>query len=44
VDIWEHVGVVLEAMKGIAAELGLDGRLAAGTVGLFQAQGDRPEH
>lgn len=28
-DIWEHVGVVLEAMKGIAAELGLDGRLAA---------------
>ena len=29
-DVWEHVGVVLEAMKGIAAELGLDGRLAAG--------------
>ncbi len=28
-DLWEHVGVVLEAMKGIAAELGLDGRLAA---------------
>jgi putative nucleotidyltransferase with HDIG domain len=28
VDLWEHVGVVLEAMKGIAAELGLDGRLA----------------
>ena len=28
-DVWEHVGVVLEAMKGIAAELGLDGRLAA---------------
>ena len=28
VDIWEHVAVVLEAMKGIAAELGLDGRLA----------------
>jgi predicted hydrolase (HD superfamily) len=27
-DIWEHVGIVLEAMKGIAAELGLDGRLA----------------
>lgn len=26
-DIWEHVGIVLEAMKGIAAELGLDGRL-----------------
>ncbi len=29
VDLWEHVGVVLEAMKGIAADLGLDGRLAA---------------
>ena len=28
VDTWEHVGVVLEAMKGIAADLGLDGRLA----------------
>lgn len=28
IDTWEHVGVVLEAMKGIAAELGLDGRLA----------------
>jgi putative nucleotidyltransferase with HDIG domain len=30
VDTWEHVTVVLEAMKGIAPELGLDGRLAAG--------------
>lgn len=30
VELWEHVGVVLEAMKGIAAELGLDGSLAAG--------------
>jgi putative nucleotidyltransferase with HDIG domain len=29
VELWEHVGVVLEAMKGIAADLGLDGRLAA---------------
>jgi predicted hydrolase (HD superfamily) len=28
IDIWEHVAVVLEAMKGIAAELGLDGRMA----------------
>jgi len=28
IDIWEHVAVVLEAMKGSAAELGLDGRLA----------------
>ena len=28
IDTWEHVGIVLEAMKGIAAELGLDGRLA----------------
>jgi putative nucleotidyltransferase with HDIG domain len=25
VELWEHVSVVLEAMKGIAAELGLDG-------------------
>ncbi len=29
VELWEHVGIVLEAMKGIAAELELDGRLAA---------------
>ncbi len=29
-DLWEHVGIVLEAMKSIAAELELDGRLAAG--------------
>jgi predicted hydrolase (HD superfamily) len=29
VDLWEHVAVVLQAMKGIAADLGLDGRLAA---------------
>jgi putative nucleotidyltransferase with HDIG domain len=28
VDIWTHVGIVLDAMKGIAGELGLDGRLA----------------
>jgi len=28
VDLWEHVGIVLEAMKGIAPDLGLDGRLA----------------
>ena len=28
IDTWEHVGIVLEAMKGIAAGLGLDGRLA----------------
>ena len=25
VDVWEHVGVVLAAMQGIAGELGLDG-------------------
>jgi putative nucleotidyltransferase with HDIG domain len=25
VELWEHVGVVLEAMKGIAGDLGLDG-------------------
>ena len=28
-DLWEHVGSVLAAMQGIAAELDLDGRLAA---------------
>jgi putative nucleotidyltransferase with HDIG domain len=28
VDLWEHVGRVLQAMVGIAPELGLDGRLA----------------
>lgn len=28
VELWEHVGVVLEAMKGIAGEIGLDGQLA----------------
>ncbi len=28
VDLWEHVGVVLQAMQGIAAELGLDGSRA----------------
>jgi putative nucleotidyltransferase with HDIG domain len=27
-DLWEHVGTVLAAMQGIAAELDLDGRLA----------------
>jgi putative nucleotidyltransferase with HDIG domain len=27
-ELWEHVGNVLEAMQGIAAELDLDGRLA----------------
>jgi len=33
VDLWEHVGVILEAMKGIAADLGLDGRLATPALG-----------
>ena len=28
VDLWEHVRIVLEALQGIAPELGLDGRLA----------------
>jgi predicted hydrolase (HD superfamily) len=28
VELWEHVGVVLEALQGIAPTLGLDGRLA----------------
>jgi putative nucleotidyltransferase with HDIG domain len=27
-ELWSHVGNVLEAMKGVAAELSLDGRLA----------------
>jgi putative nucleotidyltransferase with HDIG domain len=30
VELWEHVGNVLRAMTGIAADLGLDGRAAAG--------------
>jgi predicted hydrolase (HD superfamily) len=29
VDLWEHIAVVLEAMQGIAGEIGLDGQLAA---------------
>jgi len=29
IDLWEHIGVVLEAMQGIADEIGLDGQLAA---------------
>jgi putative nucleotidyltransferase with HDIG domain len=28
-ELWEHVGNVLEAMQGAAGELGLDGRLAS---------------
>ncbi len=28
IDLWEHVGVVLEAMQSIAEDLELDGRLA----------------
>ena len=28
VDLWEHVGIVLEALQGIAGPLDLDGRLA----------------
>ncbi len=28
IDLWEHVGVVLEAMKAVASEIGLDGQLA----------------
>jgi putative nucleotidyltransferase with HDIG domain len=30
IELWEHVGTVLDALKGIAAELELDGRLAKG--------------
>ncbi len=29
VELWEHVGVVLDAMKGVASEIGLNGQLAA---------------
>ena len=29
VELWEHVSVVLDAMKGVAHEIGLDGQLAA---------------
>ncbi len=29
-ELWQHAGNVLEAMKGVAAELDLDGRLATG--------------
>ena len=28
VELWEHVGIVLEAMQGVASEIGLDGQLA----------------
>lgn len=28
VPLWEHIGVVLEAMQGVAQEIGLDGQLA----------------
>jgi predicted hydrolase (HD superfamily) len=30
VELWEHVGVVLEAMQGVASEIGLDGQMATG--------------
>jgi predicted hydrolase (HD superfamily) len=33
VELWEHVGIVLEAMKGIAADIGLDGQLAQAQAG-----------
>ena len=29
-DLWQHVGNVLSAMQGVAAELELDGRMAKG--------------
>ena len=28
IELWEHIGIVLEAMKGIAGKIGLDGQLA----------------
>jgi putative nucleotidyltransferase with HDIG domain len=30
VDLWTHVGIVLEAMQGVAAEIALDGSMAQG--------------
>jgi len=30
VELWEHVGIVLEAMQGISADIALDGRMAKG--------------
>ena len=30
VDLWEHVGIVLAAMQGVATEIGLDGQMAQG--------------
>ncbi len=29
-ELWDHVGLVLKAMQGIAADIALDGRLASG--------------
>mgnify|MGYP000095648976 CR=1 FL=1 len=28
VELWEHVGVVLKAMQGVASDIGLDGQMA----------------
>jgi predicted hydrolase (HD superfamily) len=28
IELWEHVSIVLQAMKGVAGEIGLDGQLA----------------
>ena len=28
IELWEHIGIVLETMKGIAGKIGLDGQLA----------------
>ena len=33
IDLWEHVSIVLEAMKGVASEIGLDGQIAASPAG-----------
>lgn len=30
VELWEHIGVVLEAMQDVASEIGLDGQMATG--------------
>ena len=29
IELWEHVGIVLGAMKGVAGDIGLDGNLAS---------------
>jgi predicted hydrolase (HD superfamily) len=30
VELWEHIGVVLDAMKNVASDIGLDGQMSGG--------------